>query len=236
MKTTLLALTLLAAGTVPAFAVVLAPSPTLDLWTFETSQPTTSGPLAPETGSGTALSYHHAGTSTTYSSPAGNGSAHSFSSNTWTNGDYYQFQVGTLGFSSLDVSFDQTSSSTGPLNFKFQYSTDGMSFTDFANYSVLVNATPNSPWSTTGSRNAAYSFNYDLSSVASLLNQSAVYFRLVDTSTASANSGTDRVDNFSVAAIPEPSTCALFVGLAGFAVALWHRKARRDSLSGSLSR
>jgi hypothetical protein len=226
MKTTLRILPILAATPLASLAVVALPSATLDLWTFETSLPAASGPFSPEIGSGSALGYHQAGTSTTYSSPAGNGSAHSFSSNTWANGDYYQFQVGTVGFTSLAISFDQTSSSTGPKDFKFQYSTNGVSFTDFATYSVLVNAAPNSPWSTTGSPNSAYSFSYNLSSVASLLNQSAVYFRLVDNSTPSANSGTDRVDNFAVTAIPEPSTYAVFAGLAGFAAVLWRRKAR----------
>ena len=62
--------------------------------------------------------------------PAGNGSAHSFSSNVWAVGDYYQFQVSTLGQSQIGLVFDQTSSSTGPGNFKVQYSTNGTTFTD----------------------------------------------------------------------------------------------------------
>lgn len=233
MKRTLFALTLLAAGLTPAFvqssmAVVVVP--TLDVWTFETSLPSTAGSFTPETGAGSASGFHANG-SAVYSSPAGNGSAHSFSSNFWTVGDYYQFQVGTSGFSSLKVSFDQTSSGTGPRDFGFQYSTDGTTFTQFATYSVLANASPNTPWSTTGTSNAAYNFSYDLSSLSTLLGQSMVYFRLTDLDTTSANGGTvgtggtDRVDNFTVTAIPEPSAYALFAGLVGLGFAVWRRRA-----------
>ena len=89
----------------------VAHADTLADWTFESSIPATSGPFAAEIGTG-AASGHHASTST-YSSPAGNGSAHSFSSNTWAAGDYYQFSTSTLGDSAISLSFDQTSSSTG---------------------------------------------------------------------------------------------------------------------------
>src|SRR5262249_6268835 len=66
-------------------------------WTFETSQPTTAGPFNAEIGSGQATG-HHAGAAV-YSTPVGNGSAHSFSSTVWAVGDYYQFEVSTLGLS-----------------------------------------------------------------------------------------------------------------------------------------
>jgi len=233
MKSTLLSLTLLAAGLAPVFiqsASAVVVIPTLDVWTFETSAPTTAGSFNPEIGAGSASGFHASGAAV-YSSPAGNGSAHSFSSNTWVAGDYYQFQVSTFGFSGLDISFDQTSSGTGPKDFALQYSTNGTSFTNVATYSVLTNGSPNTPWSSTGSANPAFNFNYDLSSVSGLLGQSTVYFRLVDLDTISANGGTvgtggtDRVDNFTVAAIPEPSTYALIFGAASLAVGLFgHRR------------
>ncbi|MDB6125107.1 MAG: hypothetical protein JWQ71_4100 [Pedosphaera sp.] len=55
---------------------------TIALWTFETTAPTTAGPISPETGSGSALGSHTSG-SAVYSSPSGNGSAKSFSANFW---------------------------------------------------------------------------------------------------------------------------------------------------------
>src|SRR5262249_39698724 len=107
-------------------------------WTFESTAPATAGPFAPEIGSGSALG-HHAGSST-YSAPVGNGSSHSFSSTAWSVGDYYQFEVSSAGLSGLSVSWDQTSSNTGPRDFLFEYSTDGSSFTTLFDYSVPANA------------------------------------------------------------------------------------------------
>jgi hypothetical protein len=205
---------------------VTAFADTVAQWTFETSLPVTAGPFAAEVGSGTALG-SHAGAAV-YSTPAGNGSAHSFSSNTWAVGDYYQFQVSTVGFSGVSLSWDQTSSGTGPRDFKLSYSTDGSTFSDFVSYSVLANASPNPVWNATTS-SALYSFLNNLGSIATLDNQSTVFFRLVDNSTVSANgatvatAGTDRVDNFTVTAtlaVPEPETYAMLLaglGLLGFA-------------------
>ena len=191
-------------------------------WTFETSQPATAGPFTPEIGSGSASGFH-AGAAV-YSSPSGNGSFHSFSSTLWAVGDYYQFEVNTLNHAGVTLSFDQTSSNTGPGGYNLAYSTDGVNFNGFASYTVLANASPNITWNTT-TYNNAYTFNYDLSAIPALNNQSTVFFRLVDDSTVSASggtvgtAGTDRVDNFVVSAalVPEPATTALCIsgGLAG---------------------
>jgi hypothetical protein len=202
-------------------------------WTFETSAPTTAGPISPEIGAGSALGFH-SGTST-YSAPAGNGSAHSFSSTNWLTNDYYQFTVSTLGDTGLSMSFDQTSSNTGPGNFALEYSTDGTHFTTFGSYTVLANASPNTVWSATSARNSAYTFNFDLSSITGLNNQATDYFRLVDTTAVSANGGTvgsggtDRVDNVSIvaattAAVPEPGTYLLMSLGLGFVGLLSHRR------------
>jgi hypothetical protein len=222
-KMTVLAgsLIVLAIGTVGRAAV-------LAQWTFETSVPATAGPFNPEVGSGQA-SGSHAGAAT-YSSPAGNGSSRSFSSNTWAVGDYYQFQTSTTGSEDLLVTFDQTSSSTGPRDFQFQYSTNGTTFTNFGSaYSVLANGTPNPAWSA-GTPQTAYSFSFDLSSITALNNAPAVYFRLSNSSTVSANggttasTGTDRVDNFTISAVPEPGSM-LFVGLCALTLVRARRRA-----------
>ena len=141
---------------------------------------------------------------TVYSTPAGNGSAHSFSSTAWSVGDYYQFQVSTLGAPNVALNWDQTSSNTGPGNFILQYSTNGTTFTAFGSqYTVLANNTPNPLWSAT-TNHPEFNFTLDLSSITAINNQPNVYFRLVDNSTNSAaggtvaSGGTGRVDNFTV--------------------------------------
>lgn len=209
MKSKLFILSFLALTTIAAYS-----SPTtVAQWTFETSVPTTAGPLSPEVGSGTAIGFH-AGASV-YSNPVGNGSAESWSSTIWTVGDYYQFQVSTFGYQDIVLSWDQTSSGTGPRDFKLQYSVNGTTFTDFATYAVLENISANGgTWSSSIAR-SNYSYSYDLTSILALDNVSAAYFRLIDISTTSANGGTvasggtDRVDNFTITAknayVPAPS-------------------------------
>jgi hypothetical protein len=196
-------------------------------WTFESTAPATAGPFAAEIGSGAALG-HHASTSA-YSSPAGNGSAHSFSSNTWAVGDYYQFSTSTAGDSNISVAFDQTSSSTGPKDFELEYSVNGSTFTNIAQYAVLSNGAPNAAW-TASSANPAYTFTNDLSSISALNNQAILYLRLVDLDTTSAGggtvgtAGTDRVDNvvISGSATPVPLPAGIWLlgsGLVGLAAA-----------------
>jgi len=160
-------------------------------WTFETSTPATSGPIAPEVGAGSA-SGHHASGSSVYSAPAGNGSTHSFSSNYWAIGDYYQFQTSLIGYTNPSFTWDQYSSNTGPGTFQLSYSTDGSSFTNFGSaYTQSASWIHNS---------------VDLSSLSALTNTSSLYIRLTDTSTTSAvlgtvgTGGTGRVDNVIVSA------------------------------------
>jgi hypothetical protein len=200
-------------------------------WTFEINTPadladsTTISGIAADIGNGTASGVHASAVSD-WSTPAGNGSANSLSVNNWGVGDYFQFQVSTLGYTGIGLSFDQTSSSTGPRDFELAYSTDGSLFTVHPPYTVLQNGlTPNASWNGTTS-SSAYSFSFDLSGVSALDNQATVFLRLVNTSTTAVNgntvalTGTDRVDNFTVfSPVPEPSTAVLAIlgGLLGFA-------------------
>jgi hypothetical protein len=123
-----------ALGVVLQCLVFAAPA-TADIvaqWTFETSQPASAGPFSPELGSGSAGGFHVG--ASTYSSPVGNGSAHSFSSNNWQVGDYYQFTAATTGYQNIHLSWDQRSSISGPGYFDLRYSTDGSNFTTFTSY------------------------------------------------------------------------------------------------------
>jgi autotransporter-associated beta strand protein len=182
-------------------------------WTFETSIPATAGPFSPETGVGLgAATGFHAG-ATTYSSPAGNGSAHSFSSTAWAVGDYYQFTTNATGWQDLTLSWDHASSSTGPGRFDLMYSTDGTNFNlvpGFDDYVAHVNGAPNTAWSAGGTVQPIYGFTADLSSFTALNNNFNATFRLVMANTTSANEttpgtvaagGTSRVDNFTVSGV-----------------------------------
>jgi len=200
-------------------------------WTFETSMPTTAGPFSPEVGAGAATGSHVGGTAV-YSHPAGNGSTNSFSANVWAVGDYYQFKVSTVGLSDISISYDQTSSGTGPGQFQLEYSTDGLTFNNIGSaYTVQINGAPNVAWSVS-TYNSLYTFSDNLSSLVAVNNDATLYFRLADASTASANggtvgtAGTDRVDNFDVFVTPTPEPQSLFM-VGGFGVLAWSFIRRR---------
>jgi hypothetical protein len=221
---------------------------TIAAWTFETaastnhiigagltSGTTQSGVLA-DIGTGVADASH--ASSAAWSLPAGNGSGHAWSVNTWAAGDYFEFSVSTLGFQNIVLSYDQTSSGTGPRDFLLQYSSDGVSFLPFGStYLVLTNAASSNnqgsglstqPWSPNGSPQAEFNRVFDLSSLTALNDVPSVSFRLVAADNfngsggAISSGGTDRVDNFVVNAtpVPEPATPLLAVlgGAAGFCI------------------
>lgn len=187
-----------------------------------------AGPFMAEAGVGTAAG-SHAAALTVYSSPTGDGSARSFSSNNWGTGDYYQFSVPTISLTGIQVSFDEIGSATGPSQFALVYSTDGTTFSTAGTYTVA--AAP--AWSS-GASQAAFNHAFDLSGVSGLANDPTAIFRIVDVGTAAINGastgvssgGTDRVDNFIVSgtAIPEPASVSL---LTAAAAALLLRR-RRD--------
>jgi hypothetical protein len=218
--------------TVGSFAIsgVSQAATTLALWTFETSVPLLNNSqsitgIAAESGSGTASGFHTRAT-TDWSNPAGNGSIESFSVNEWTTGDYFQFQVSSVGYEDLTVSFDSVRSGTGPASFKIQYSIDGSSFTDFATYTVLENTTPNN-W-TSGTPIGTTSFAFDFSSISALDDDSSIFFRLTSTVTPTNVAGTARIDNVLIAgteivAIPEPSR-ALLLGIGGLGLIFRRRR------------
>lgn len=167
-------------------------------WNFESPNPADATDLAvypnsvaPAIGAGNAGGVH-ASALTDWTTPVGNGSADSFSSNNWGIGDYYEFSTSTLNYTGIQLSWDQTRSSTGPSDFKVAYSTNGTTFTDFDTY-VIAALT----WSS-GSPVSGSVFSRDLSAVTALNNQANVYFRLIATSAASGTAGSNRIDNFTV--------------------------------------
>jgi hypothetical protein len=199
-------------------------------WTYENqfltvnvTNSTVTG-LLPAIGSGIASGFH-ASNAAVFSSPVGKGSSKSFSANTWCQGDYYQYQLSTIGYTNISVSWDQTRSSTGPGNFDFSWSTNGTDFTiALDNYTVYS--------STWGSSTPILTNSYavDLTLAPALNDATTVYFRLICDQTGVAVAGTSRHDNFTVngvATVPEPGVLSLAcLALLGF---FGWRRFRRSS-------
>lgn len=179
--------------------------------------------------SGFSLSSHHqlassGSTPTSYTSPAGNGSAYSFSSNVWKAGDYYQVVFDTSGYSDVSLSWDMTRSSTGAATFEVVMSLDGgTNWTTMVESFAVIQAggsgTGTTSWNSTTYQSA---FTSTLALGESAANASSVMIRiraLVDSVNSSGvfqAGGTVRLDNVMVngALIPAPGAIAL-LGLAG---------------------
>jgi hypothetical protein len=222
---------ILAAVLMWAGSAIIVDAQTIAQWTFEGG----TGTLDPAIGTGTAI----LGTGGTQSFTAGvsstgiGGSQYAWNSTGWDVGDYYQFSLSTTGYVDLTLSWYQTGSNTGPADFKLSYSTNGVDFVDFANYVVNVNGGGGNPaWSASNTTSdfSPYFYSFDLSGVSVIENQSVVYFRLVNTSTVSLNGGTvaaggtNRVDNFTVVAVPEPTTATLVFGGFGSMLLVLRRR------------
>lgn len=185
-------------------------------WSFEGGAPfsptsvtgTTGSQCTADLGAQAAVAQMvgvHASASTLFQSVVGNGSGNSYSSNMWALGDYYQFQTATTGVSDLGIQFDHVSSTTGPRDWKVQYSLNGTTFTDAGTYSVGPNANP--AWSSVAPVGPAGldTYNLDLRSITAINNQANVYLRLTPSALTAAqqgssfaNTGTSRVDNFMI--------------------------------------
>jgi len=200
-------------------------------WTITTAFPTGTGNVptgvnytvgAANEGlqtTGSELRSVHALAAATYTSPAGNGSLYSFSSNNWSTGDYYEARLSTLGYSDISISWDQARSSTGPATFELVMSTDGgTNFTTLlASYTVLQSGGGGAPgtWTTaTATYNSIYSSNQ---AAAAADNQADVIFRFRSLATTAA-AGSNRIDNVMIYSgpIPAPGAIAL-LGVAGLA-------------------
>lgn len=172
-------------------------------WTFANSQPTTAGTHSAELGwhNGVSSAHRfHANPGAAFSSPAGNGSSNAFSSTHWLTGDFYEFQICTLGFESLSIQWDQMRSSDGPSSFRLLWSLDGINFTSILAYTVTTS------WTTFGS----------ILLPPGLSDQDTIYLRLRNMSDAPNLTGANTIDNVVVVgmAIPVPGALPL-LGLAG---------------------
>jgi MYXO-CTERM domain-containing protein len=172
-----------------------------------------------EATAGTSLSGFHAVAATIWSSPTGNGSSYSLSSNNWSIGDYYEISLSTTGYAEpITLSFDQTRSSTGPATFTVLMSVDGGAnfSTVLASYTVVqagLTGTGTTSWSATTNQPTA--FTTTVSGLSAAAGQASLIFRIQSTVTTAA-AGTNRVDNINVysGAVPTPGAIAL-LGVAG---------------------
>jgi hypothetical protein len=132
---------------------------------------------------------------------------------TANNGRNITFNVSTLGFSNIVVSFATQGTSTGFISNQFQYSLDGVTFIDFG--------VPYTPASAFGS----VPLTFSLSAIAGLNDNPNAAFRIVFNG-ATSSTGTNRIDNFVVegspsgtpepSGIPEPTSAVLLLsGLSG---------------------
>ena len=136
------------------------------------------------------------------------------------NGRNITFNVSTVGFTNILVSFATQGTSTGFNLNQFQYSLDGITFTDFGS--------PFVPATTFGSVPIVFT----LASIVGLNNNPNAAFRIVFNGATSAT-GNNRIDNFVVegtaagdTTIPEPTTALLLIsGLTGLVLKHKKRKA-----------
>ena len=122
------------------------------------------------------------------------------------NGRNLTFNVSTVGFSNILVSFATQGTSTGFSSNQFQYSLDGINFIDFG--------PPYAPATAFG----AVPLVFSLAAIVGLNNNANAAFRIVFNG-ATTSTGTNRIDNFTVegtnTTVPEPASVFLLVSGLG---------------------
>jgi hypothetical protein len=142
------------------------------------------------------------------------------------NGRNLTFNVSTMGFSNIVVSFATQGTSTGFNNNQFQYSLDGITFINFG--------LPYVPATAFGSLPLVFS----LAAITGLNDNPNAAFRIIFNGAASST-GTNRIDNLVVegtnSTIPEPATALLLLsGLGGlYKVKRRNRSSTKEHRSAS---
>jgi hypothetical protein len=149
--------------------------------------------------------------------PAGQALSLQGGTSTANNGRNITFNLSTLGFSDIVISFATQGTSTGFNSNQFQYSLDGISFIDFGMPYVPATAFGSVP------------LVFSLIGVTGLNDNPNAAFRIVFNG-ASSSTGNNRLDNFVVegssSTIPEPTTAVLLAtGLTSLCG--WRRRKKR---------
>ena len=139
---------------------------------------------------------------------------------TANNGRNLTFNVSTIGFSDIVVSFATQGTSTGFNSNQFQYSLDGISFINFGSPYVPATAF------------GAVPLVFSLAAIVGLNNNPNAAFRIVFNG-ATSSTGNNRIDNIIVegtstesATIPEPASVLLLLSGLGGVYKLNRRKKR----------
>jgi hypothetical protein len=200
-------------------------------WTFDNSiNPTNASSYGWGSESGPyfgVFTIDTGNSNSTFSSPAGNGSAYGLSADRWSQGSYAQIDVYGLPsyLNSFTVSWDQTRATFGPADFRVDVSYDGGSnFTtlpnsDYTSINAGAIGSGTNAWSVNGGRQSEFTRSVSFSG-ALTGNADMIRIRLVATGVNLGN-GAARFDNVVVSGVPAPGAIAL-LGLAGFA-----RRSRR---------
>jgi len=142
---------------------------------------------------------------------------------TANNGRNLTFNVSTLGFSNIVVSFATQGTSTGFNSNQFQYSLDGVSFIDFGSPYIPATAFGSVP------------LVFSLAAIVGLNDNPNAAFRIVFNG-ATSLTGNNRIDNIVVegtsidtSAVPEPTTVLLLAsGLGGLYKLRRRKKALKE--------
>lgn len=155
---------------------------------------------------GSILRGFHAAATAAWTTPTGNGSTYSLSSNGWAVGDYYEITASTLGFSSIALDWSQTRSSTGPSAFRVDMSLNGgATFT-----TVLASYTVNQvSWSSSTSQSGS---KFTIADLPTAANVGTVTFRFVCTAAGSATTGTNRIDDVLIRSGTTETLVVRYVG------------------------
>ncbi len=134
------------------------------------------------------------------------------------NGRNITFNVSTVGFSNIVVSFATQGTSTGFISNQFQYSLDGITFVNFGASYTPATAFGSVP------------LTFSLAGIDGLNDNANAAFRIVFNG-ATSSTGTNRIDNFVVegtpSGVPEPTTAVLL--LSGLSGIYGLRKRKRSS-------